>query len=136
MQFQVIKSSFDGIGGASRHDTVDEVVREISYSKGWDSIDQLHESIRNWAEHAHPGSVFCTQVTAIVAFGIGPGIRADNECANCMHHGLEYDDIDVTAEDNIEQRVSCPECGSRWIDKFVLAERMPVAKRKTARKSR
>ncbi len=135
MKFQVIKSSFDGIGGASHCETIDEVLREISYFKGWDSREQLHESIRKWATYAHPGSVFCTQVTAIVATGVSHSVRTEDECINCMHHGLEYDDFEVTEEDYVEQRVSCSECGSRWIDRFMLAERIPISKRRTSKKS-
>jgi hypothetical protein len=70
MQFKVLKSSFDGIcGGESLYATIDEALKEVCYHKGWDSVAQLHAAIRKWAAQAEPGSVFYTQVTAIVAVG-------------------------------------------------------------------
>lgn len=46
MRFTVIKSSFDGLCGPQAYDDIGEVVRDINYSKGWDSIKQLHAAIR------------------------------------------------------------------------------------------
>jgi hypothetical protein len=122
--FRVLKSSFDGIcGGDSRYETIDEALREISYFKGWDNLEQLHASIQKWAKSATPGSVFSTQVSAIVKVGIGSGLRVDDECAECGHQGLEYEEFDCNEDGDVIQRVSCDNCECKWIDTFVLASR-------------
>lgn len=75
MRFTVLKTHFDGMsGGHVNHGTIDEALNEVKWFKGWDSLDQLHQAIRAWSKHATPGSIFCTQVSAIVAVP-GPGVR-------------------------------------------------------------
>lgn len=64
MKFKVLKSGPDGISGdASEYNTIDDVLRQISYHKGWPALDDLHASIRKWSTKARPGDVYCTQVT-------------------------------------------------------------------------
>jgi hypothetical protein len=123
MYFKILKSSMDGIsGGESRYETVNEVLGEISYFKGWDSRRQLHAAIRKWAEEARPGQIFCTQASAIIAFPVESGCREDDICHHCDHEGLDYGDIDGVEGGNLEQKVTCPECGKTWIDVFTLAD--------------
>lgn len=125
MRYKILKSSLDGIsGGASSFETIDEVLREISYHKGWDSREQLHEAIRKWAQQADPGSVFTTQVTAIVAVGISSSIRSDDECPECLSEGPDYDNFEINHQSgHIEQIGRCVHCGRTWVDVFVLVER-------------
>lgn len=131
MRFKVLKSSLDGIsGGQSSYTSIKEVLREIIWYKGWDSREQLHESIRKWSENCQPGSVFTTQVTAIIAVGIESGIRVDDECTECGHEGLDYQDLDPVEDGGIQQEVSCPGCGLHWMDKFVLVDRKELPKHK------
>jgi hypothetical protein len=132
MRFKVLKSSFDGIsGGESNYENIDDVLREISYHKGWDSIEQLRKSIKKWAKEARPGSVFSTQVTAIIAVGVDRLNRADDVCHHCGYEdGLDYGEMDGVEGGNIEQTTSCPECGERWVDVFVLAEQRSLCKQK------
>lgn len=123
MKFKVIKSSFDGIcGGESRFDSIDEVLREVAYSKGWISQAEMHEAIRKWAKQCRAGDVFCTHVTAIVAVGPSRPDRVEDECPNCLHKGLEYGEIDGTEDGDLEQLVSCPSCCRRWVDTFTLSD--------------
>jgi DNA-directed RNA polymerase subunit M/transcription elongation factor TFIIS len=131
MRFKVIKSSFDGIcGGDSRYESIAEVLAEISYSAGWDSKEQLHDSIRRWANVAVPGSVFATRASVVVCVGPGSNCRAEDECHECGHQGLSYDsELEPTEDGNIEQKVSCPECGWHWLDIFVLAEQKRLRKK-------
>jgi hypothetical protein len=130
MWYVILKSSLHGIsGGTSRYTSIDEVLREISYHRGWDSREQLHAAIRTWAEHdPQPGSVFCTQVTAIVAVGIERGIRADDECTECGHRGMGYGEFEGVSSGDIEQEVSCPQCGRGWRDIFTLRDRYELGK--------
>ena len=124
MMFKVLKSSFDGIsGGESSHNSIDTVLQEVSYHKGWDTKAKLHKAIRAWSKNAHPGSVFCTQVTAIVAVAIEPGAHSEDECTECGHEGMDYEEFSPVEDGSIEQRVTCPECGRRWKDVFVICER-------------
>lgn len=66
-KFRVLKSSIDGLCGGESRLTLDEACSEIITYKGWDSIEQLREAIRKWGKVARAGSVFKTQVSAIVA---------------------------------------------------------------------
>jgi DNA-directed RNA polymerase subunit M/transcription elongation factor TFIIS len=130
MSFRVIKSGFDGIsGGDSRYDSIKDVLREISYSKGWDSIEQLHKSITKWAKSAKPGSVFSTQVTAIVVARDELTTEDHDECSECGHEGLDYGEFELQEGAHLEQEVWCPECGARWSDMFEFAERRELAKK-------
>lgn len=130
MRFKVIKSSLDGIsGGASSFATIEEVMREVSYYKGWPTLKDLHDSILNWSLKAQPGDVYCTQVTAIVAVAVDPLDRADDVCHHCGHEdGLDYGDLNPVEGGNIEQIVKCPQCGERWMDVFTLSEQRPLSR--------
>jgi hypothetical protein len=138
MHYVILKSSLDGIsGGTSRYTSIDEVLREIFDHRGWDSREQLHKAIRNWAEQdPHPGSVFCTQGTAIVAVGLACGIHANVECTECGHRGMDYGELAPVESGDIEQEVSCPQCGRRWQDVFVLADRREFFKLKRGPRTR
>jgi hypothetical protein len=130
MQYKILKSSFDGIsGGGSFYGSIDEVLREISYHRGWDSTEQLHDAIRKWAKDAELGSVFCTQVTAIVAVGVSNHVYADDVCPECGHEGMNYGDIDPAEGGGLEQDSNCPECGCRWKDVFVLTDRQILSRK-------
>ncbi|MDE2095671.1 MAG: hypothetical protein KGL39_00310 [Patescibacteria group bacterium] len=123
MLYRVFKSSFDGICGCeSFYESIEKVLKEISYSKGWDSLEQLHIAIRKWASKARLGDVFKTQVTVIVAIGFGNLGCEDDVCRHCGHVGLQYSDID-SEESQLVQEVDCPECGRTWQDIYLLAER-------------
>lgn len=130
MIYKILKSSFDGIsGGASRYDTIDEVLREVSYHKGWESKEQLHEAIRRWAIQAEPGSIFCTQVTAIVAVAVSKCSQTEDLCPYCGITGLDYQELGPIESGDLEQEVSCPDCGKRWVDVFTLADRRELVGR-------
>ncbi len=136
MRFMVLKSGFDGISGSSsKYESVDEVLREISYYKGWDSREQLHDAIRNWADHADPGSVFTTQASAIVAAAESRHKFDDNQCPYCDHEGLDYEEMSPVECGDIEQAVECPECGERWVEVFIFHERRKQTPRKPKRGS-
>jgi ribosomal protein S27AE len=130
MRFKVLKSSLDGISGdASTYAAIDEVLREVSYYKGWPSLQDLHAAILKWSQNAHPGSVFCTQVTAIVAVAVDRLDQADGVCPRCGYdEGLDYGELDPVEGGDIEQRVKCPECGERWMDVFTLSEQRALCK--------
>jgi hypothetical protein len=129
MRYKVLKSSLDGIsGGASDYTTIDDVLREVSYHKGWPSLKDLHASILKWSYSARPGDVYCTQVTAIVAVAVDRLNRADDECHHCGHEGLDYEELSPVEGGDIEQRVACPECGERWMDVFTLSEQRALCK--------
>lgn len=125
MRYKVLKSSMDGIsGGASRFDSIEEVLKEISYHKGWDTLKQLHAAIKRWAKEANPGSVFTTQVTAIVAVAVDRFERQDDVCHHCGFEGpLDYDEMEPVGECewDIQQKSGCPKCGRQWLDTFVLS---------------
>jgi DNA-directed RNA polymerase subunit RPC12/RpoP len=129
MRFKILKSGLDGIsGGESAYSTIDDVLREVSYHKGWPSREALHTSILKWSNEARPGSVFCTQVTAIVAVAVDQLNRVDDECHHCGHEGLDYGDFDPVESGDIEQEVKCPECGERWMDIFTLTEQRDLCR--------
>ncbi len=130
MRFKVLKSSFDGIcGSAGSFESIDEALREICYSKGWPNIEELHGSIRHWAKTATPGSLFPTQVSAVIAIGQGSGIRVEDECTECLTAGLDYGEFEGNEDGGVTQEVSCSACGARWNDVFVLAERRALVKK-------
>ncbi len=123
MRFKVLRSSMDGIsGGESSFATIDEVLREISYHKGWPSLNDLHTSILKWSYTAKPGDVYCTQVTAIVTIAANRLDATNDECPHCGHEGLNYYELNPVDDGTIEQVVSCPYCGKRWKDVFTLTE--------------
>lgn len=129
MYFKILKSSMDGIcGGESRYETIKEVLREISYHKGWESKEQLHESIRKWSKAAKLGSIFCTQASAIIALPTESSCREDDVCHHCDYaDGLDYGDIDGVEGGDMEQTVTCPQCNRRWVDAFSLADQRELA---------
>jgi hypothetical protein len=127
MYFKIIKSGVDGISGSEqRYESIKEVLREISYHKGWDSKEELHKAIRNWAKVVRPGGIFCTQVSAIIALPVDSSFRQDDVCHHCDYEdGLDYEEIGpVEGVDgtDLEQRVSCPQCNKKWIDVFTLTD--------------
>lgn len=125
MKFLIIKSSLDGISTAGDHRyTLKEVLREIHYSKGWDSLKQLHEAITNWAAKARVGSVFSTAATAIVS--VDGGKIEEGECGYCDDALLEFGEFAVNEENEIEQRVQCQNCGCTWIDIFTWSDRKEI----------
>lgn len=127
MKFKVLKSGPDGIsGGASDIDSIEGVLREVMYFAGWPSRLALHDSIRKWATAARPGAVFTTQVTAIVAVAVDCLDREDDQCHHCGHEGLDYEDIGPVDGGDLEQEVTCPGCGKRWLDVFTLVEQREV----------
>lgn len=129
MIFKVLKSSFDGIcGGESRYDKIEDILSEISYHKGWPSIEELHKAIKKWAKKCHPGDVFSTQVTAIVAVAVDRLNRQDDECHHCGCDGMDYEAPEPVEGGDIEQKVKCPHCGERWIDVFGLIEQHELFK--------
>ena len=130
MQFRVLRSSLDGIsGGESVFTAIDDVLRQVSYFKGWSSLNQLHASILKWAATANPGDVYCTQVTAIVAVAVNSLSRADDVCHHCgREEGLDYGDLDPVEAGDIEQVVECPGCGERWMDVFALVEQRALCR--------
>jgi hypothetical protein len=129
MKFKVIKSSFDGIsGGEARYTSIDAVLMEIMYFKGWKSKEELHESIRKWANQCRPGDVYCTQVTAIVAISCDRLDRMEDTCRYCQHEGLYYRDIEPTEEGGLSQVVECPNCNKKWNDIFILSGQKDLSK--------
>jgi hypothetical protein len=115
MYFKILKSSMDGIcGGESRYETIKEVLREISYHKGWESKERLHAAILKWAKNAKPGSIFCTQASAIVALPTESSSRQEDVCHHCDYDGgLDYGDMDGVEGGLIEQQVTCSQCGHK-----------------------
>ena len=131
MRFIILKSSFDGIsGGAATYTDIEEILREIRFHKGWDSLKELHDSIRKWFAVCRPGDVFCTQVTAIVATSINPLDYEVDICPHCDYEGLDYGDLQPVESGDIEQEVECPNCSERWIDVFTLTEQRSLVKKK------
>ena len=128
MKFRIIKSSVDGVsGGDSLMDIDDICQRHIFFSRGWDSLKKLHEAIKAWSEKAAPGDVFKTHASVVVAAGFDP-MDDQHACPKCECEDLDYGDLDPFESGDIEQIVSCCECGERWKDVFVLAERRKLCK--------
>ncbi len=47
MYFKIIKASLDGLcGGESHYESIDEVLKELHYCKGWDSKKQMGKASR------------------------------------------------------------------------------------------
>jgi hypothetical protein len=67
MKFRVFKCSIDGICGGEEEMPLERVLSEVSYSRGWTSTTEMHESIKKWAKSAKPGSYFKTNASAIIA---------------------------------------------------------------------
>lgn len=127
MQFKVIKSSPDGMtNGCPTYSAVDEVLREISHYKGWESREALHAAIRKWAEKAKPGDVFCTAASAVVAVSQSGLVADEYLCPFCGDtDGLEYADLVAEAEE-VKQYIRCPDCDTEWVDVFTLTERRGI----------
>ncbi len=131
MNYKVIKSGFDGIsGGSSTFDSIDEAISELSYHKGWDTLEQMRDSIRKWSKSTSAGDTFCTQVSCIVAVGIVKGIDDLDECPKCEWGDLEYDEIEPQEDGGASQIVWCPKCRKQWKDVFLLAARHDMSNRK------
>jgi hypothetical protein len=127
--YRILKSSMDGIsGGESWYASIDDVLRQVSYHVGWPSLKALHDSIRKWSVKAKLGDIYCTQVTAIVAVGVGTAYRDDDMCHHCGYEGLEYGELEPIDGGEIEQRVECPGCSERWVDVFALTEQRTLCK--------
>lgn len=122
-KYRVIKSSFDGVSGGDSLFTLKEALSELYHCKGWDNLKQMQASIKRWAKVAKPGDVFKSAVSCIVCTGCLDGIPSVDQCPKCGNDSLDFSDLDPVEDGNIEQRVSCPECGAHWQDVFVLAER-------------
>jgi ribosomal protein S27E len=65
-----------------------------------------------------------------VACAIDPVEFEDDQCPDCNHEGLEYGELEPIAGGKIQQEVECPECGERWHEVFVLAERRILCKKR------
>src|SRR5579859_1180781 len=130
MMFSVIKSSLDGLSGSgSCYASIKEVLQDISYYKGWDSKEQLHKAIKGWALSAKPGSIFCTQASAIIAVAVTRCSREDDICHHCYHDGLDYGDLSPVEGGEIEQEVTCPKCRRRWKDIFALVDQRELSRK-------
>lgn len=129
MIFKLIKSGFDGLCGEYRCDSIDEALTHIVTHRGWESREQLHESIRKWAKQAGTGSIFSTQVTAIIAVGVDKCSQQDDICPFCGEEELDYKELGPVEGGEFEQEVSCPHCNKRWMDVFVLSDRRELVSR-------
>lgn len=122
MRFKLLKSGFDGIsGGESDYPSIDAVLHEIVYFRGWNSLEELHASIRKWAKQVRAGDVFCTQGSVIVA--TTSSFEDEDMCPHCGLDGMDYEELSPTEGGIIEQSVKCPGCGERWVDIFSLTGR-------------
>lgn len=132
MQFQVYKSSMDGISGSYNCQTPKEICSQISFFRGWDSLKQLHAAIKKWAKSATPGDVFATQVSVIVCTKPPASRNADEvECPECLaeSHLLTFQEFEAIEDGTIVQDAECTVCGYRWQDVFRLAERHTLVPR-------
>lgn len=122
--FYVLKSSLDGLCGANHAMSLKRVCEEISYHRGWETLEQLHDAIRTWGAKAQPGEIFKTPASAVV---VGPREVGDeldrDECASCDECDLDYDEIELGEDDRFRQGVSCPHCGATWTDIYTLTSR-------------
>lgn len=123
MKFRVIKASIDGICGGDSTLFLKQVLAGVRYHAGWSNLNEMHAAIRRWAKQAKPGSCFKTRGSAIVATGCIDSPPEVDKYPKCGEENLDYGDLDPVEEGNIEQTVTCPKCGERWQDIFVLAER-------------
>jgi len=123
MNFLVLKSSFDGICNAGKFTQIEEVIREVYYSKGWDSIEELHKAIKKWTIKSQAGEVFCTSTTAIIKINWNSNDGNSDECPYCQSSDLDYGDLDPIEGGDFQQRVLCSKCGKKWMDVFALTER-------------
>jgi hypothetical protein len=121
MAFCVYKSSMDGIGGSSGQLNIKQAAEEISYAKGWESLDKLRAAILKWGKSAKPGAVFCTAASVIVCASV-EGVAPD-ECDKCGSDHVEWGDINGEEGGQLKQESECIACGHRWIDTFTLTER-------------
>ena len=51
------------------------------------------------------------------------------ECAECGSKDVEYDDLSSVENGNIEQQITCNDCGCRRMDIFRLVEQREVARK-------
>lgn len=122
MFFKVLKSGFDGLSGSgSSCRNIEEAIKEIGYFRGWNSLDDLHTAIRSWSRTVWPGSIFFTQVSAIVA--VPPGDISDH-CLHCGAEDLAHGRLTKPASYIVEQKMICHSCKKEWTDIFMHAERV------------
>lgn len=123
MRFKVLKSSADGIcGGDATYDDIENVLWEIFCYKGWNSVEDLHEDIQQWAKRCEPGDVFRTQASVIVAIVSDRLPYSDDTCPRCHDANMDYGNFSVE-EGDIEQEVRCLACGAHWIEVFTFSGR-------------
>ena len=128
MRFKVLKFGLDGISGwESNFDKIEDVLRGISYHKGWPSLKKLHAAILKWAEKTTPGDVFCTHTTVVVTVAIDPLDLVDDACHHCGYEeGLDCTDVNPAEGGNLQQGVKCPKCGKRWRNIYTLTAQRDV----------
>ena len=69
MKYHVVHLGFCELANISNL-TLEGALTHISaHNKGWDSLDQLHNSIRRWGETAKAGDVFATSTATVVCTG-------------------------------------------------------------------
>lgn len=129
MKFDLYKSGFDGLSFGPSDLSIEDVCKQISYFKGWDSLKQLHSNIKKWAKKAAPGDHFSTGFTVVICRGVARNVQ-DAMCPECGGENLDYGDMDGVEGGNVEQMMTCGDCGYRCMDVFVLAERHELSKAK------
>lgn len=133
MRYKVLKSGPDGIcAGGLNYTRIEDVLSEILHYKGWASLDALHQAIVTWASDAEPGDVYCTPTSAIVVVSPTRHDFEDDICHLCGHEGLDYQELSPVEGGDIEQEVTCPGCGERWMDVFTLIAQRSLCKVKPA----
>lgn len=76
--------------------------------------------------------MFTTASVAIVACSVSRMDREDDICHHCGNEGLDYEELSPVGEEewDLEQEASCPNCGKRWKDVFVLSGQHEMSKKR------
>ncbi len=127
MKYRVVKSSLDGISGGANLFSLDEACKEIYHFKNWNSLEELHASIRKWAKKAKSGEVYTTAVSAIIAVDVIDELNGE-ECPECQSEEIDYGELSPEEGGRITQTGTCDKCGARWQDEFALVERHQLCK--------
>lgn len=120
MRFKIFSSSHEGMTGGQSSFTEKEVVKQLSDFRGWNSMQDLVEAVKDWILTAKPGSVFATRSSVVVATASND-VRT--ECSECLSDNISCGEFDCHEDGEITQRCVCDDCGAAWEDVFYPTRR-------------
>lgn len=130
--FVVYKASLDGISGGEATYSLEEVLRELWDSKGWDSRQHMLAGIQQWAAKAQPGNSFKTRSSVVVCVSSHGQVYCTCPECDAAEENIDWGDLSPVESGNVEQKGECLICEARWMDVWTPSERRELFRRKAA----